>query len=166
MWSAGLWVLSDSCTVTPSPAVDKSTQENDLLLGGSLVFSYQLQNHKGIFFVSVYTLSFDRLCPSWTILRLFFVYLIINPLSSGRKHPQTLWHWYRSLTFPEVSLEFSVQTGVHSCQNSFWGSYLNWFGDGHIEHPLNDSSGPQLSRDCTFPVCYNSGIKENHGLGA
>lgn len=68
-----------------------------MLLGGGLVSSDQLQSHKGIFFVSVYTTSFDRLCPSWaiTILQLFFVYLVINPLSSGRKHsstyPQTLW---------------------------------------------------------------------------
>lgn len=131
---------------TPSPAVDKSTHKYDLLLGGSLVSSDQLQNHKVIFFVSIYTMSFDRWCPSWaiTILQLVFIYLIINPLSSGRKHPstypQTLWDCYRSLTFPEVSLEFcttlSLWTDMHSCQNSFWGSYWNWFGDGHIEHPL------------------------------
>lgn len=83
--------------MTPSPAVDKNTHENDLLLGGSLIFSDQLQNHEGIFFVSAYIMSFDRLCPSWaiTILQLFFIYIITNPLSSGRKHhstyPQTSW---------------------------------------------------------------------------
>lgn len=59
--------MSDSCTMTPSPAVDKSTHKNDLLLDRSLVFSDQMQNHEGIFFVSVYTMSFDRWCPSWAI---------------------------------------------------------------------------------------------------
>ncbi|KAJ7395167.1 Derlin-1 [Pitangus sulphuratus] len=62
-----------------------------------------------------------------------------------------------------VSLGFcstlSVQTDVQICQNSFRGFYLNWFGDGHIGHPVNDSSGPHRSSDCTCPVCYHSGIK-------
>lgn len=138
------------------------------------VFSDQLQNHEGIFFVSVYIMSFVRLCPSWaiTILQMFFIYLIINPLSSGRKHrstyPQTLWDWYRSLTFPGVSLEFcntlSVQTDVLCCQNSFWGSYRNWMWRW-THWASSDSSSPRRSSDCTFPVCYHGGIKENHGLG-
>lgn len=61
--------MSDSCTVTPPPAVDKSTQENDLLVGGRLVFSVGLQNCEGIDFVYLWVLTVYVL-PG--LLQLFF----------------------------------------------------------------------------------------------
>lgn len=133
--------MSDSCTVTPPPAFDKSTQENDLHLGGSLVFSDWLQNRKGIFFVSVYYcefwqsvsfLGYYNFTAFFCILDDSFFIVLWEEVSFYS--PSNFVGLIERTYFSRGKLGMlqyclSVQPDMHSCQNSFWGSYLNWFGD-------------------------------------
>lgn len=93
------------------------------------------------FSVSLFiTMSFDSLCPSWaiTVLQLvlytwlFILYVLWEEVSFYS--PSNFVGLIEITYFSGGELgilqcPLSVQPDVHSCQNSFWGSYLNWFGD-------------------------------------
>lgn len=86
------------------------------------------------------TVSFDSLCPSGLLL--FYSLFCILDYSSFIVLQEEVSFYLPSNFVGLIEITYfsrgelgilqcplSVQPDVHSCQNSFWGSYLNWFGD-------------------------------------